>query len=184
MANLLTAARIALILPFAAMFFISAPWAMPAAFIIFAFAAITDFLDGRLARARGETSALGATLDPLADKLLIAAALLLLVRNGIIRDTAVIAALAILLREIFVGGLRESLGGLGATLPVTALAKIKTTVQLVAVGLLLAAAPGGLAGPAIAPVAIATLWGAALLTLVTGFEYARRAFPLLRNRPS
>ncbi|OFX05084.1 MAG: CDP-diacylglycerol--glycerol-3-phosphate 3-phosphatidyltransferase [Alphaproteobacteria bacterium RIFCSPHIGHO2_12_FULL_63_12] len=183
MANMLTIARIALIVPFAAMFFISAPWALTVAFALFAIAAATDFLDGRIARARGETSALGAALDPLADKLLVAAALLLLVRNGVIRDLAVIAALAILLREILVGGLREHLGKIGASLPVTGPAKLKTSVQLLAIGLLIASAPGGLAGEAIAPAAMGLFWIAAILTVGTGADYSRRAVRLLRNPP-
>jgi CDP-diacylglycerol--glycerol-3-phosphate 3-phosphatidyltransferase len=183
MANLLTLARIALIIPFAAMFFISAPWALSAAFAIFAAAAATDFFDGRLARARGETTALGAALDPLADKLLVAAALLLLVRNGVIRDFAVIAALAILLREILIGGLRESLAKNGDLLPVTGLAKIKTSVQLLAIGLLIAASPGGLAGAKLALIANLAFWAAALLTVATGAEYSAKAVRLLRSRP-
>ncbi len=184
MANMLTVLRMVLIAPFAAMFFIDSAWALKAAFAIFAIAAATDFLDGRLARSRGETSALGAALDPLADKLLIAAALILLVRNGVIRDFSVIAALAILLREILVGGLREALGKYGETLKVTGLAKIKTSVQLLAVGLLIASAPGGLAGEKIAPIAAALFWLAAILTVVTGAGYASRAVSLLRSRPS
>ncbi|MEK7265773.1 MAG: CDP-diacylglycerol--glycerol-3-phosphate 3-phosphatidyltransferase [Pseudomonadota bacterium] len=183
MANLLTLSRIALIVPFAAMFFLNAPWALTAAFAIFAVAAATDFLDGRIARARGETSALGAALDPLADKLLVAAALLLLVRNGVIRDLGVVAALAILLREILVGGLREQLGKQGAALPVTGLAKIKTSAQLLAIGLLIASAPGGLAGAGIAPAAMGLFWIAAILTIATGADYAARAVKLLRNSP-
>lgn len=183
MANVLTLSRIALILPFAAMFFINAPWALKAAFALFAIAAATDFLDGRIARARGETSALGAALDPLADKLLVASALLLLVRNGVIRDYGVIAALAILLREILVGGLREQLGKYAETLPVTGLAKIKTSAQLLSVGLLIAAAPGGIAGGILGPAAAAVFWLAAALTVVTGVDYSRRAIGLLRGRP-
>ena len=182
MANILTILRMVLIIPFAGVFFIGAPWALKAAFAIFAVAAATDYLDGRLARARGEASAIGAALDPLADKLLIAAALLLLVRNGVIRDFEVIAALAILLREILVGGLRESLGKVGQSLPVTGLAKIKTSAQMLAVGLLLAAAPGGLAGGALAPVSAFVLWVAAGLTVVTGADYARQAARLLRSQ--
>ncbi len=183
MANLLTLARIALIVPFAALFFISAAWALKAAFVIFTIAALTDFFDGRLARSRGETTALGAALDPLADKLLIAAAILLLVRNGVIRDFSVLAAMAILLRELLVGGLREALGRFDATLPVTGLAKMKTSLQLLGVGLLVAAAPAGIAGYALQPVALAVFWLAALLTLVTGAEYTRQAVRLLRKAP-
>lgn len=182
MANLLTIARIALVIPFASMFFIDAPWALTTAFAIFAIAAVTDFLDGRVARARGETSALGAALDPLADKLLVAAAILLLVRNGVIREFTIVAALVIILRELFVGGLRESLGKYGDTLPVTSLAKIKTTVQLVSVGLLVAAAPNGIAGETFAPAATGLFWVAAILTAVTGAQYSRAAFAVLRRK--
>ncbi len=183
MANLLTLARILLILPFAALFFVDASWAMKAAFAVFAIAAATDFFDGRLARARGETSTLGAALDPLADKLLVAAAVILLVRNGAIRDLGIVAALVILLREVWVSGLREAVAGFGEVLPVTLLSKWKTTAQLIAVGLLLAAAPGGLGGAGLKPVADLALWVAALLTAATGVAYSRQAMRLLRNRP-
>lgn len=183
MANLLTLARIVLIVPFAALFFVDAAWAMKAAFAVFAIAAATDFVDGHLARARRETSALGAALDPLADKLLIVAGVILLVRNGAIRDLGVVAALIVVLREIWVSGLREALAGRGAGLPVTPLSKWKTTAQLIAVGLLLATAPGGLAGAGPKPAADLALWIAALLTLVTGVAYSRQAMRLLRNQP-
>lgn len=183
LATILTFLRILLIAPFAALFFIRAPWAMNAALGVFVLAAATDFLDGFVARARRETSALGAALDPLADKLLIAAAIILLVRNGAIRDLGILAALAILLREVWVSGLREALAGSGEGLPVTPLAKWKTTAQLVAIGLLLAAAPGGVGGAGLQPVADLAFWIAALLTLVTGAAYSRQAMRLLRNRP-
>jgi cardiolipin synthase len=183
MANLLTVSRIALIVPFSAMFFLDASWALSAALAIFVLAAATDFLDGFVARARNEASRLGAALDPLADKLLVAAALLLLVRNGVIRDAGVIAALAILLREILVGGLREALAREGAGLPVTPLAKWKTAAQLAGLALLLAAAPGGLVGDALRPAASGVFWLAAVLTLWTGSDYAARAVRLLRERP-
>ena len=181
MATMITLARIGLILPFAAMFFVNAAWAMPVALALFSIAAVSDFLDGYVARKRGEVSALGVALDPLADKLLIGAAILLLVRNGVIRDAAFVAALAILMREILVGGLREALGARGATLPVTQLAKWKTTAQLVAVSLLLAAAPGGVFGAGLAPAANAALWFAAILTVITGAQYARQSVRLLRR---
>ncbi|MEL7489941.1 MAG: CDP-diacylglycerol--glycerol-3-phosphate 3-phosphatidyltransferase [Pseudomonadota bacterium] len=180
MANILTAARILLILPFAAMFFINAAWGLKAAFVIFVIASLTDFLDGWVARARGETSALGAALDPIADKLLVAAALLLLTRNGVIHDAGVAGALTILLREILVGGLREALAAKGVALPVTGLAKAKTTVQLVGLGLLIAAAPGGLGGPELRPIAAGVFWLAVILTLWTGAAYTRRAINALR----
>jgi cardiolipin synthase len=181
MANALTLARIALIAPFAAMFFIAAPWAMLAALALFVIAALTDLFDGMAARSTGRVTALGAALDPLADKMLIAAALLLLTRNGIIRDAGVIAALIMLMRELFVGGMREAVGQKGETLPVTGLAKLKTMAQLVAIGLLIAAAPGGLGGEAMRPFAAAALWFAAVLTVWTGVDYGRRAVRILRS---
>lgn len=181
MANLLTVARILLVIPFAALFFIGAPWAMNAALLIFGIASLTDLLDGWVARARNEVSALGAALDPVADKLLIAAALLLLVRNGFIREAGVVAALIILLREIFVGGLREALAARGATLPVVALAKWKTAAQMIAIGLLLAATPEGVLGPGWEAAANGALWLAAVLTLWTGADYARRGIKILRG---
>lgn len=182
MANLITLARIALVIPFAAMFFIDAPWAMTAALVIFSIAALTDFLDGWVARKRGETSALGAALDPIADKVLITAALILLIRNGVIRDFGVVAALVILIREILVAGLREAMAQRAASLPVSALAKWKTTFQLVAAGFLLAAAPGGLAGEELRPIAAGLFWLAAVLTFWTGANYAFKAAGALRGK--
>lgn len=182
MANLITLARMALVIPFAAMFFIDAPWAMIAALVIFTIAALTDFLDGWVARKRGESSALGAALDPIADKLLVAAALVLLVRNGVIRDAGVVAALIILLRELLVAGLREAMAQRGLSLPVAPLAKWKTTFQLVACGFLLAAAPGGLAGESLRPVAAGLFWLAAILTFWTGADYAFKAASALRSK--
>ncbi|WP_428409837.1 CDP-diacylglycerol--glycerol-3-phosphate 3-phosphatidyltransferase [Hyphococcus sp.] len=181
MANLITLARMALVIPFVFAFLANAPWNMTAALVIFVIAALTDFVDGRVARARGETSALGAALDPIADKLLIAAALILLARNGVIAGFGVVAVIIIILREILVSGLREALAAAQKTLAVTPLAKWKTTAQLIAAGLMLAAAPTGIAGEALRPVASAALWLAAILTLWTGAEYALRAAELLRG---
>ena len=181
MANLLTLGRIALIIPFVAAFLANATWNMTAALAIFVLAALTDLLDGRVARARGEVSALGAALDPLADKLLIAAALILLVRNGVVYGAGVIAVIVIILREILVSGLREAVSGRGASLPVKPLAKWKTAAQLVAAGLLIAAAPSGPAGEALRPAAIGALWMAAALTFWTGADYALAAARLLRD---
>lgn len=184
MANILTLGRIALIAPFVWAFMHDAPWNMTAAFVIFTIAAVTDFFDGRVARARGEVSALGAALDPLADKLLIAAALILLLRNGVIHGPGVVAVMIIILREILVSGLRESLAAQGKTLPVTTLAKWKTTAQLLAVGLLLASAPLGLAGEALRPLAVGVFWLAAVLTFWTGADYALRAARMLQSKHS
>lgn len=180
MANLITLARMALVVPFVFAFLANAPWNMTAALTIFVIASFSDFLDGYVARRRGETSALGAALDPIADKLLIAAAFILLVRNGVVHGAGVIAVIVIILRELLVSGLREALSAQALSLSVTALAKWKTTAQLVAAGLLLAAAPTGVAGEALRPAASAALWLATVLTFWTGAVYARRAAALLR----
>lgn len=148
---------------------------MIAAFVIFVIASLTDFIDGRIARARGEVSALGAALDPLADKLLIIAALVMLIRMGVIASWDVIAALSIVLREVLVTGLREALSTRGGKLPVTRIAKWKTTAQLLAAGLLVAAAPGGLIGASAAGAGTAALWIAAILTIWSGADYTLRA---------
>ncbi|PQA86160.1 CDP-diacylglycerol--glycerol-3-phosphate 3-phosphatidyltransferase [Hyphococcus luteus] len=182
MANLITLARMALVIPFVFVFLANAPWNMTVALIIFVIASLSDFLDGYVARARGETSALGAALDPIADKLLIAAALILLVRNGTVVGVGVVAVIIIILREILVSGLREALSAKAVSLPVTALAKWKTTAQLVAAGLLLAAAHTGIIGPPLRPAASAFLWIAAVLTFWTGAEYALRAMTELRTK--
>ncbi|WP_411819957.1 CDP-diacylglycerol--glycerol-3-phosphate 3-phosphatidyltransferase [Hyphococcus formosus] len=182
MANLITLARMALIIPFIFAFLANAPWNMTAALIIFVVASLTDFLDGYVARARNETSALGAALDPLADKLLIAAAFILLVRNGVIMGFGVVAVIIIILRELFVSGMREALGAANQTLPVTQIAKWKTTAQLIAAGLLIAAAPTGIIGESLRPLASAALWIAATLTLWTGADYGIRSFKMLGAR--
>ncbi len=182
MANLITLARIALIVPFVALFMANAPWNMIAAFAVFVLASLTDFVDGRVARARGEVSALGAAIDPLADKLLIAAALILLVRNGVIAGAGVIAVIAIILREILVSGLREAVAAKGGSLPVTPLAKWKTAMQIIAAGLLLATAPQGLVGEEFRAVGVGALWLAAILTIWTGAAYSVGAARLLTER--
>ncbi|MGE0408653.1 MAG: CDP-diacylglycerol--glycerol-3-phosphate 3-phosphatidyltransferase [Amphiplicatus sp.] len=182
MANLLTLLRILLIVPFTAAFLWDASWNMSVAFCFFAASALTDFFDGYVARKRNEVSALGAALDPIADKLLVAAALFLLVRNGVVREAGVVAAIVIVLREILVSGLREALARRGEALAVTGLAKWKTAGQLLAVGALLAAAPGGIAGEGLRPLASGLLWLAAVLTFWTGADYASRAAALL-SRP-
>ena len=130
--------------------------------------------------ARNETSAFGAALDPIADKLLITAALVLLIRNGVIHGANVIAVLVILLRELLVAGLREAVAGAGG-LAVSRLAKWKTTAQLVAAALLLGAAPSGWPGPSMQPVAIGALWLAAALTFWTGAQYVAAAVKILNK---
>ncbi len=143
------------------------------AFAFYAAAAITDFFDGYLARIWQQQSKLGRMLDPIADKLLVASCLLVLVADGSIEGLSVIAAVIILCSEILVSGLREFLAELRVSVPVTWLAKWKTTVQLLALGFFIT----GPAGVPVYPWTIETgyvlLWLAALLTLYTGWDYFR-----------
>ncbi len=140
---------------------------------LFVAAAVTDYFDGKLARERAEVSALGRFLDPIADKLLVAAVLLMLVAIDAIRDLSLLPALIILCREILVSGLREYLAEIRVPMPVSKMAKWKTAIQMVALGFLIV----GEAGPAAIPVqeiGVAGLWIAGLLTLVTGYDYLQR----------
>ena len=149
-----------------------APLYYALAFVLYCLMGITDYFDGYVARARGTVSRLGAFLDPIADKIMIAAVILLLVFTRDITGVHVIAALVILLREIAVSGLREFLAGLQVSVPVSKLAKWKTTFQIIALGALI------LAGavpqfPFVQAVGLVTLWAAAILTLITGWDYLR-----------
>ncbi len=142
-----------------------------AALAIFALAAITDYLDGYLARAWSQQSALGRMLDPIADKLLVAASLLMLVADGTIRSWSLWAAIIILCREMLVSGLREFLAELRVSVPVTRVAKWKTAAQLVSLAFLIAGPAGETVLPGTHAIGIALLWVAALLTLYTGWDY-------------
>ncbi|WP_157215982.1 CDP-diacylglycerol--glycerol-3-phosphate 3-phosphatidyltransferase [Flavisphingomonas formosensis] len=142
------------------------------AFALYALMAITDYFDGYLARAQGTVSKLGIFLDPIADKIMVAAVILMLVATQDIQGWHVVAALVILLREIAVSGLREFLAEVRVSLPVSRLAKWKTTFQLVSLGALILA--GALTGwPLVKAVGLVSLWLAAALTLVTGWDYLR-----------
>jgi CDP-diacylglycerol--glycerol-3-phosphate 3-phosphatidyltransferase/cardiolipin synthase len=173
--NLLTYARLAAVPALAAiMFFFEGNTARWFAVGIFAAAGITDFLDGFLARAWSQQSRLGRMLDPIADKLLVGAALLLLVADQTISGWSLWAALIILSREILVSGLREYLAELNVTVAVSRLAKWKTTVQIVALCVLLAGDAGeDLCHCGASTIGLSLLWIAALLTLYTGFDYFR-----------
>ncbi|MFD0935843.1 CDP-diacylglycerol--glycerol-3-phosphate 3-phosphatidyltransferase [Methylobacterium trifolii] len=152
------------------------PDSIPARFTalaVFVAAAITDYLDGYVARTWAQSSALGRMLDPIADKLLVAACLLMLVADRTILGTAVWAAIVILCREILVSGLREYLAELKVGVPVSRIAKWKTTVQLVALGFLVAGPAGETILPGTLRIGIGLLWLAAGLTLWTGWDYMR-----------
>lgn len=143
------------------------------AFIIFAVASVTDYFDGYLARAWGQTSNIGRMLDPIADKLLVSSVLLLLAADGTIAGWALWAAIIILCREILVSGLREYLAALKVSVPVTQLAKWKTTLQLVAIGFLLAGPAADKFISYMTETGIVLLWISAIVTLYTGYDYFR-----------
>jgi cardiolipin synthase len=148
-------------------------WLRWVAVAVFIAAAITDYLDGYYARVWNQQSAFGRMLDPIADKLLVASCLLMLAADGIIHGWSLWAAIVILCREILVSGLREYLAALRVSVPVTKLAKWKTTIQLIAIGFLLAGEAGDLVVPLVTATGLLLLWVAALLTVYTGWDYFR-----------
>ncbi len=148
-------------------------WMRWAALGLFTLAAITDFFDGYLARAWQLQSSMGRMLDPIADKLLVSAVLLMLVADRTIHGWAIWAAIVILCREILVSGLREFLAELKVPMPVSAVAKWKTTVQLLALGFLIAGPAGETVLPGTIRIGLVLLWISALLTLYTGWDYLK-----------
>ena len=177
--NLLTLSRIFAVPLLVFLLWKPAPYDYLITFVLYCIVGITDYFDGYLARAQGRISRLGQFLDPIADKIMVAAVLVMLMASRkadgdvpIIQDWNVIPAIIILLREIMVSGLREFLAELKVLVPVSALAKWKTTFQLVALGALIL---GG-AVPAyvwVHWVGLLSLWIAAALTLITGYDYLR-----------
>lgn len=184
--NALTLSRVVAVPLLVASFFADEPAKSLAAFTLFALAALTDYLDGWLARKLRVVSGFGTFLDPIADKLMVGAVLILLAWDGRLAGMHVIAAAVILVREIFISGLREFLAGAEISVPVTRMAKWKTTVQLLAVALLLAAPIGSGVSPAdgagLEIAGFALLWIAAFMTAVTGWQYTRAAWPVLSAR--
>ncbi len=179
--NALTVARIAAVPLLIAVFYLPAPAANWASLAVFVAASLTDLLDGWIARRWELQSEFGKVLDPIADKLLVAAALFMLAAFDRLSIPSIVAAIAILGREILVSGLREFLAG-RASLPVTALAKWKTGIQMTAIGFLLVgpAAPRSVPAQHIGEIG---LWLAAVLTLVTGWDYLRRGLDFMRAKP-
>ena len=170
--NFLTLFRIGVIPVLVAAFYVGGAAGNWIAFGVFTIAGITDYFDGYLARRLDQQSSFGQFLDPLADKLLIAAALVMMVAFGHISGLVVLPALVILCRELLISGLREFLAGIRVGVPVSRLAKWKTTIQMTAIGFLLV----GDAGPEAIPVVLigdGLLWAAAVLTLITGYNYLR-----------
>jgi len=171
--NMLTYARILMVPALVAAFYLEGTTANWATLGVFSLAAITDYFDGYFARAWKQTSNLGRMLDPIADKLLVSAALFMLVANDTISWGSVFAAIIILSREILVSGLREFLAEVRVSVPVTELAKWKTAIQMFAIAFLLAGDAGEALVPGTQEIGIWLLWIAALLTLYTGYDYFR-----------
>ena len=176
--NILTIGRIIIVPFFVLAFYLPGLYGDLTAFALFVIASFTDFLDGMLARMMGQESKLGELLDPIADKIIVATALILLVMNGTIRHYEVIAAIIILTREILISGLREFLARGRIKLPVTNLAKLKTFLQMVAIALLLTGETGNkivnFQDYNAQTIGIVLLWFSAFLTLYTGYEYLRK----------
>ena len=176
--NILTIGRILLVPFFVLAFYLPGFYGDLTACVLFVVASFTDFLDGMLARMMGEESKLGELLDPIADKIIVATALILLVMDGTIRHYEVIAAIIILIREILISGLREFLAKGQIKLPVSNLAKLKTFLQMVAIALLLTGETGNrilnFEDYNAQTIGIILLWLSAFLTLYTGYEYLRK----------
>ena len=176
--NILTIGRIIIVPFFVLAFYLPGFYGDLTACVLFVIASFTDFLDGMLARMMGEESKLGELLDPIADKIIVATALILLVMSGTIKHYEVIAAIIILTREILISGLREFLARGQIKLPVTNLAKLKTFLQMVAIALLLTGETGNkilnFQDYNAQTIGIILLWLSAFLTLFTGYEYLRK----------
>ena len=176
--NILTIGRIITVPFFVLAFYLPGFYGDLTACVLFVIASFTDFLDGMLARMMGEESKLGELLDPIADKIIVATALILLVMSETIRHYEVIAAIIILTREILISGLREFLAIGQIKLPVTNLAKLKTFLQMLAIALLLTGETGNkilnFQDYNAQTIGIILLWLSAFLTLYTGYEYLRK----------
>ena len=168
--NLLTYARILAVPVVAGFMAVGEAWAAWVAFGLYTAAAITDYFDGLLARLLNQYSDLGRMLDPIADKLIVAAVIVMLVAEEIVTGWSLVPAIVILAREFLVSGLREFLGPRNVVIHVTPLAKWKTTIQLVALGLLILVP----AIPLIVMLGLLMFWAAGTLTLVTGYDYVRK----------
>jgi CDP-diacylglycerol--glycerol-3-phosphate 3-phosphatidyltransferase/cardiolipin synthase len=176
--NYLTIGRIIIVPIFVITFYLPGFYGDIIPFTLFLIASFTDFLDGLLARIYKEESKLGELLDPIADKIIVATALILLVMNGTIKNYEVIAAIIILTREILISGLREFLAMGRIRLPVSNLAKMKTFLQMFAIATLLTGETGNkiinFQDYNAQTIGIVLLWFSAFLTLYTGYEYLRK----------
>ncbi len=181
--NALTFARIGLIPVIMVLLYVPTPEARWAAAGLFVLAAVTDYLDGWLARKLNVISDIGRVLDPIADKLLVAAVLVMLAGTGGLSAAALVAAVVILMRELLVSGVREFLAGRSIAMPVTTLAKWKTATQLVALPLLLVGDTASVAGISLQGPGEVLLWIAAALTAQTGYIYMRQGLANMTTTP-
>ena len=176
--NILTIGRIIIVPIFVLAFFIPGFFGDLIPFFLFVLASFTDYLDGVLARLFKEESRLGELLDPIADKIIVAAALILLVMNGTIKNYEVIAAIIILTREILISGLREFLAKTSVSIQVTSLSKLKTLLQMLSIAILLTGESGNklinFQDYNAQTIGIILLWLSAFLTLYTGYDYVRK----------
>ncbi len=172
--NLLTISRIVVIpVIFLSIYIHTAVWSMLAA-VLFIIASITDYFDGYLARSRNETSAFGRLLDPIADKLLVASALIVILADNMVHPINFIPVIVILCREILVSGLREFLAEVHVGMPVTRLAKWKTGFQMTALSMILV-------GYMFHDLGVILLWIAAVLTFVTGYQYFQKSLDYVKS---
>lgn len=180
LANKLTFSRIVAIPVILVLLAMPYAWAAWLAMVLFSAAGVTDWFDGYLARRDKQVTMIGAFLDPIADKLLVAATLLLLVFNGQIDGFSILPAVIILLREVAVSGLREFLANVRVSVPVSKLAKWKTTIQMFSLGFLIVGkhAPDAIPATYIGDV---MLWIAGGLTVITGWDYWRASLKHFRG---
>ena len=172
LSNILTLSRIIVIPIIVICIYLKSPFYGWLAFFLFCLASVTDYFDGYFARIRNEVSNLGTFLDPIADKLLVSAVILILTSKEVIADWETIPALIILLREIAVSGLREYLAGIKVSVPVSKISKLKTSLQLIALAILILS-ESGISFIPILFIGKIALWGAGLLTLYTGYDYLK-----------
>lgn len=183
LANILTMSRIAAIPAVSLLLYVPGATGAWCAWAVYAAACVTDWLDGYVARTMGQDSDFGKFLDPIADKLLVAAVLLILVGQQRIDGLSVVSALVILSREILVSGLREFLAKTAISVPVSRLAKWKTGIQMVALGVCIVGPYGPFGWPWVGIAEIGLL-AAALLTLVTGWDYLRSGLKHMDDKPA
>ena len=186
--NYLTIGRIIIVPVFVFTFYLPGFYGDLIPFTLFLVASFTDFLDGLLARMFKEESKLGELLDPIADKIIVATALILLVMDGTIKNYEVIAAIIILTREILISGLREFLATTSVSIQVTSLSKLKTLLQMLSIAILLTGESGNklinFQDYNAQTIGIILLWLSAFLTLYTGYDYVRKGIDHAINQDS